>query len=121
MACVRRLSDADQSAILERAREGKLRTNLVLERARADSLMGEDGKTIKDATCADLTALVEVDSKALADETKVLADLKKALSKSQTASLKEIFEAEIAKVEQMDTRLVGTVAELKKQAEAKCK
>ena len=119
--CVHRLTEQDQAAILERARQGKLRTDLVLERARANELMGEGGKTIKDATCADLTGLVEVDSKALADETKVLADLKKALSKSQTASLKEIFQAEITKVEEMDSRLEGTIAGLKKQADAKCK
>ena len=46
MACVRRLSDADQSAILERAREGKLRTNLVLERAREETVRSFMRKTI---------------------------------------------------------------------------
>ena len=83
--------------------------------------MGEGGKGISSATCEDLNKLVEVDSKALTDELKVLADLKKAASKSQTSSLKEIFQTEIDKVEQMDSRLEKTIAALKTQQEAKCK
>lgn len=119
--CVHRLTEEDKAAILERARQGKLRTDLVLERARANELLGEGGKAVGGATCADLTSLVDIDSKALADEAIVLTDLKRALSKSQTASLKEVFNTEIAKVEEMDRRLERTIGSLKTQAEARCK
>ena len=83
-ACTcRRLTQDEQAAILERARSGKLQTNLVLERARANNelRMSKGGKGISSATCEDLNKLVEVDTKALADELKVLEDLKKAASK----------------------------------------
>ena len=114
-----RLSTEDRAAVLKRAKTGGLRTDLVLERARAGALFDakEDGQR---ASCWDLTNLKIVDEKALQAELELLADLEKIVAESQTASLKKAMQTQQEKVALINLRLEETIAILKVEEAKRC-
>lgn len=105
--------------MLQRARTGGLRTDLVLERARAGGLFNAktDGKR---ASCWDLTNLKNIDQKALADEIELLADLEKIVAASQTEALKKAMKEQAEKVAVIDARLQENIKLIAKEEARKC-
>ena len=112
----RKLSDKEKAAILERARTGKLQTNLVLERARSDSLLGAGSS----ATCSELTNIIAIDQKALTQETLLLKKMKSAQEASQTETLKEQMAAEVTRIKAIDERLTASIEALRYEEAVKC-
>ena len=104
------MSDADKDAIIERARSNKLRTDLVLERARSGQLF--DGSQ---ATCSEITSIIAVDKKALEQEKALLEKINKIYEMSQTESLKKAVAEEAEKVKSINAKLTNTIANLSKQ------
>ena len=110
-----RLSKDDQAGIAERSRTGKLQTNKALERARANTMFDS-----KDAACVEITNIIEVDTRALGQETELLKSMQAVLKKSQTKELQDQINAEIVKVQQIDKRLEKTILSLKNDEAVKC-
>lgn len=105
----------DTQAIIERARTDKLRTDLVLERARLGQLF--DGA---DATCAELTKLIEVDQKALEQEVSLLKDMTGLQKLSQTSELKASVKVEVDKIKKMNGQLSTKIDSLKYDESVRC-
>tara|TARA_B110001452_G_C15167271_1_gene405763 strand:- start:389 stop:634 length:246 start_codon:yes stop_codon:yes gene_type:complete len=74
----------------------------------------------KDAACVEITNIIEVDTRALGQETELLKSMQAVLKKSQTKELQDQINAEIVKVQQIDKRLEKTILSLKNDEAVKC-
>ena len=110
-----RLSEADKSAILERARTNKLETGKVLERARSGELF--DGAA---ATCEEIASIVAVDKKALKQEQELAKTMANVMKKSQTQNLKGMLGDEEARVEAINAKLAKAISNLSSEQAKKC-
>ena len=115
----RRLTEEERAAVLQRAKTGGLRTDLVLERARSDGLFDAE-KDGQRASCWDLTNLKNVDKKALEDELELLADLEEIVAASQTESLKMAMKTQLEKVALIDARLKENIKTIAAEEAKKC-
>jgi len=113
--CTDRLTLDDTKAIIERARTDKLRTDLVLQRARLGQMF--DGA---DATCAEITKIIEVDQKALEQEVNLLKDMTELQKLSQTGELKANVKVEVDKIKKMNGALSAKIDSLKYDESVKC-
>lgn len=88
---------------------------MVLERARLGQLF--DGA---DATCAEITKLIEVDQKALEQEVSLLKDMTALQKLSQTGELKASVKEEVDKIKKMNGKLSSKIDSLKYDESVKC-
>ena len=64
--------------------------------------------------------MIEIDTKALNDETELLKSMQAVRKKSQTKELQAQIDAEIVKVQEIDKRLEKTILSLKNDEAVKC-